>query len=945
MRILKAALSFLLILFSTSLIAQPVGFLVHNLQENTLNKVLFQDKDGILWIGTSNGLLKYDGVEYKEIVFSSKHSNKTVSAIFEDSSRRLWVGFEDGKIASLSSDQKLIDWEPEEGLPRVKITGITQDEKGQIWFGTYGEGAYYFNEIHLYNLNENDGLPSNDIYTITHDQYGKIWIGTDGGASICSIHNNKKIIRTLTQKDGLTDNIIKVIIKGKNDLMWLGFQEGGIASCKLMNASNPQIKNFKIQAGEVNCLAEDFSGDVWVGTTENGLWQYKSDFQDLHVEKHWSKYIGFENTKIYSLLADFQGNIWISTNQFGLLSKQGLFEHWQVPIKNIQVIDHLNRFWIGTETGLFEYLHSSKQFIKTELPGVSKPNIISLLNDTNGNTWVGTYGQGLFYIRGDIKVKVPGLENDNIFSIAQNNETIWIATLAGVYTVSIHGNSFEVNNINKKYGLKEDFIYKILIDSKKRIWLGTDGDGLKLIEENTPVKSFTTALGLPIKTIYSIDEDLNGNIWISVASNGIFCLHKDKWIHYGMENSLRSNNIPNLVTDIYGHLILLTEKGIDLLLPKSSNVLKLDKMLDLKDFKANLNMSFKEGRSVWFVNNDEIIYCKPLPDEALQPRVVISSITVMGNKMKSGVHVFPYNENFISFNLSGIFYASSNEIVFDYKLIGHDQQWITTKDRNISFQNLSSGKYTLKLYAHHGNTKSPLLSYDFTIQTPFWKQLWFISLIVILILATILFIIRLRELRLQITAKLEQDRISAQFEALKSQINPHFLFNTLNTLIALIEDNPQTAVRFVEQLSDFYRKILQYREQKLIPISEELSLVTSFSYLLQERYGDILKINMEIDNENGFIIPFSLQMLLENAVKHNVISQNKRLTITIVKKENWITISNNLQPKLHKEPSTGFGLESIIKHYEMITSTKVKIEKTENMFTVSLPIIEKDKTN
>ena len=943
MPVLKICLSYLLVIFTGFLWGQPAGFLVHSLQDDAINKVIFQDRDGILWIGTNKGLLKYDGVDYKDIAFNSEHKNKEVSAIFEDKSRRLWVGFADGKIARLSSDQQLIDWEPTEGLPRAKITGIAQDAHGQIWFGTYGEGAYYFNELHLFNLNDNDGLPNNDVYTITSDRQGSIWIGTDGGASICSIVNGKKKIKTLTQKDGLTDNIIKVIIKGRNEKMFLGFQEGGIAICEISNNSLPKITNIKIEAGEVTSIAEDFSGDLWVGTNDNGLWQFKSDFQDADVSKHWEHYEGFENTKIYSLLSDFQGNIWISTSQFGVLSKQGLFEHWQVPIKNIQVIDHYKRFWIGTATGLYEYLHSTKKFIKTELPGIKSPNIISLLNDTNGNSWVGTYGQGLYYIRGKEIIKVKGIENENIFSIAQDGETIWIATLAGAYTVNKSGSTFIVNNINKKYGLKENFIYKILVDSKKRIWLGTDGEGLKLIEKGKPVKSFTTALGRPLKTIYSIDEDHSGNIWISVASYGVFCLQNNQWKHYGIENSLRSNNVPNLITDLFGHVLILNEKGIDLLLPSSGSVLKLDKLLDLKNFKSNLNMSFKESNSVWFVNNDEIIYCKPLPDAALQPKAVISSISIMGKKIKSGVHVFPYNENFISFNLSGIFYSLSNEVNFDYKLFGHDLEWNTTNDRNISFQNIGSGNYTLKVYARMGNTKSALLSYSFTIKTPFWKQLWFISLLVLFLFALLVFIIRSREKRLQKTAKLDQERISAQFEALKSQINPHFLFNTLNTLIAVIEDNPQTAVSFVEQLSDFYRKILQYREQKLISLKEELSLVTSFSYLLKERFGESLQIIVDIDNENGYIIPFSLQMLLENAVKHNIISIDKRLTIHILKKDGFITITNNLQPKLHKEVSTGFGLGSIIKHYEMITRAKVIIEKTDHSFTVSLPILDNDK--
>lgn len=938
---LKHLLFSVLILLYIYGYSQPEGYKFHPLKDNTQSKVVIQNRDGTIIIGSNYGLIKYDGSEF-EIIKDSKLNTHKITALYQDSYEKLWIGYDTGEIATLDSANQIKLLKTATKLPKTKIVGITEDNQKRIWFASYGEGIYYLDRGNLINFNKKNGLPNNEVYTITCDLKGRIWFGTDEGISICTLSLGKISIKTINKSNGLTDNIVKVLYRSRSGNIIAGFYEGGVAVLNPLT-SDFKITNYFLDAGEVTAVAEDFSGSLLVGTIDQGLWQYKSAFQDIHATPFWDQVKGIEKDRIYSIFAGIQGNIWISSRQFGLYSKQGIFEHWQIPIKDMQVIDHIHRFWIGTANGLYEYHHNTGAFTKINLPGVVNPNIISLKTDSRKVAWVGTFGQGLFFIEGNKITKVKDLENDNILSIDENDGTMWLATLGGVFTVTKNGDTYVVKNINKEYGIKENYIYKILVDSKKRIWLGTDGDGLKLIEKDNKIYSYNSALGKPLKTIYSIDEDLLGNIWISVASQGIFSIGEKGWKFFGPERGIRSNNISNLSTDKYGHVLLMNEKGIDMLLPLTGDVLNLDKLLGLKNFSSNLNMTFKEGNAVWIVNKNEIIYCKPLPDSALRPKVVIRNIDVMDKRIYGNIRSFPYNQNFINFNLSGIFYSFENEVTFDYMLEGYNLEWNTTSDKNIAFQKLNSGKYKLKLHARHGTTRSDLVTYSFTIGTPFWRQPLFIIFLTVFLAALAIFIIRYREKSLQKTAKLKQDRISAQFEALKSQINPHFLFNTLNTLIALIEENPSSAVRYVEQLSDFYRKILQYREQKLIPISDEISLVKSFSYLLNERYGDILVINIDVDNQNGFIVPFSLQMLLENAVKHNVISNEKKLKINIVKKDKAITVSNNLQPKLHKEPSTGFGLQSILQHYEMMTKEPVLIEKTKSRFSVTLPILDYDK--
>ena len=189
--------------------------------------------------------------------------------------------------------------------------------------------------------------------------------------------------------------------------------------------------------------------------------------------------------------------------------------------------------------------------------------------------------------------------------------------------------------------------------------------------------------------------------------------------------------------------------------------------------------------------------------------------------------------------------------------------------------------------------------------------------------------------------KLKQESIRSQYETLKSQINPHFLFNSFNTLLAFIEESPALAAEYVEKLSDFYRVILAYREMEKISLAEELKLTENFGYLLKKRFGDNFSLEINVETNSYFVAPLVLQMLVENAVKHNVIGKNKPLKVRIeLQKDDYILVANNLQLKLTAEQSTGFGLNGIISRYSMLSERPVIVEETEQEFRVRVPLLK-----
>jgi len=215
-----------------------------------------------------------------------------------------------------------------------------------------------------------------------------------------------------------------------------------------------------------------------------------------------------------------------------------------------------------------------------------------------------------------------------------------------------------------------------------------------------------------------------------------------------------------------------------------------------------------------------------------------------------------------------------------------------------------------------------------------------ITLIISLVFHTIFFYKALTEKQVneqQIVAKTE----TAKFESLKSQIDPHFLFNSLNVLTSLIGENPKQAEKFTTKLSRVYRYVLEQKSKDLIELDEELYFAKAYMELLKMRFENAVtfEIPEKASNSELKIIPLSLQLLLENTIKHNVVSEENPLTVTIREDNGYLVVSNNYNPKTTIEKGTKVGLKNIIDRYNLITLRKVFVEKQTEKFTVKLPLL------
>lgn len=194
--------------------------------------------------------------------------------------------------------------------------------------------------------------------------------------------------------------------------------------------------------------------------------------------------------------------------------------------------------------------------------------------------------------------------------------------------------------------------------------------------------------------------------------------------------------------------------------------------------------------------------------------------------------------------------------------------------------------------------------------------------------------------------QLKKANAESQLEALKNQVNPHFLFNSLNTLTTLIDEDSALAIQFVQKLARVYRYVLDINEVKSVPLADELTALQSYLFLLQIRFGPNLHVDLNLPDNvmAAHIVPLALQMLVENAVKHNTVSSHKPLQIRIFLENNRLIVQNYLQPKQTFIPkgrsdSTGLGLDNIRQRYQLLASQSVDIIVTTQQFIVSLPLL------
>jgi len=916
-------------------------------------RVIYQSHEGLIWLATSAGVSTFDGTSFTSFFRPDSLSTDAV-VLFEAQDNVIWVGYADGSVDRLIQGQ-LEPWNPEEGHPAAAITGFAQDGEGRMWISTYGEGTYVVDGRHLYNFNTDDGLLGNDVYTISRQADGSIWLGTDGGISICEFQQGKKTVRNLTRDDGLPDEIVRALLPDKEGNCWIGTHDKGIVYY------DQSTKTFRSPLnawsyGSINDLALVEGRELIVATETEGAWRLNLANGLLSPLSSTSRNLG-EKMKILDLFQDDEGGLWLLPDRGGLFRANQKIAFVEAPGREVQAVrlDHNGTLWAGTDRGLFTLSPSGTLL---PYPPTAGLNIVSLFEDYYGNLWLGTFGDGVYILDPETETlrhqgPAEGLLNGSILSIDGKESRIWLASLGGVTKVDLQRNPMAGGPLSfqKITGLKTDFIYQVLAENAHRVWFATDGEGLALLENDkvTHFKEIQTVTGdsLTLRRVYSLTNSGDGRIWLNTAREGLFELSNDSLYNRSSGKAVSGDNTTGMAETGHDQLVVSHTQGVSLLNISSGHFQNIFEQEEREsDFRPILNaVATGRKQQVWFGCSGGLIRYQDRPNPTRdRPHIVLRSVSVYpGNRPEPEGKRFSYSENTLAFNFFGLWYTAPEKVRCRYQLEGYDPGWVETRNQRVIYSKLAPGDYTFHVAVSAGDhwDETNVETYHFSIIPPLWQRWWFI--IFILAVSTILIrsLVRRREGQLRRESLLQKQRVESQYEALKSQINPHFLFNSFNTLIAMIEETPADAVIYTEKLSDLFRNVLQYRNQETIPLKEELELLRNYLFLLDKRFGDKLKVKIEVEARSEFLVPLSLQLLLENAIKHNVVSAQRPLNVRISLREDrkYVCVSNTLQPKLRPEPSTGFGLRSLSERYALLSTEGIHIEKTDKKFLVCIPVL------
>ena len=918
-------------IFST-VIGQKYHFNQHEVSTDLLRMnptTIYRYQNDLLYIGTKEGLVIYDGNIHK-IYTRSDQGSSEVTSLFYDKNL-LWVGYEDGAIYQFSNNA-LTPWVIDEGWSKSKITAIFVNAKNQLWIATYGEGIYVFDDQILYNIDEDDGLSSNEIYAAVGTKEQGVLIATDRGIQEVNFDHGKKSISTPPFSKSIPNDVITslhISKSGKN--LGLGTFKSGVWEIDL---GGKKVKT-KIPLNESISKIQSLFYDTYLIQTENKetiyIWNAASgEIKPLLVKGNESA------LSIIDFLVDDEKTIWILCRNNGLLSAPGGLSILSTDIDDIQSIINIHEnTYVGNETGL--YVMDKIQKRKNIIPNTS---IVSLYyHKLNQELWCGTMNDGIIILglkNNKIRYvkEIDGLSNNSVFSIIQKGGEIWASTLAGISILNPQGRVIEVKT--KQNGLLSDYNYILFSDKDQNIWIGTDGKGVQKIDQNNRSKTYGAN-----QTILSLAQDKNGVIWFSMLDEGVGCILNDSIRYFGVKEGLTELHISGLKTDKYGQIVVFHHTGFDLINVDNFQIVNFGNNVGIRKWDQNINaFCMDQDDNILMTDNDKIIYYHALQDVKYTPKLHINKLKSGEVWLKNDIEL-NYTENDFVIEYAGIWFNDPEAVRYRFRLDDIDEEWRYTKDQKLIYSNLKPGKYTfiLECAINENFAHADKFEINFRIKEAFWATWWFILIVVSLISFLIFKVFDIVSERRKTLEAMKTEQVKNQLETLKSQINPHFLFNSFNTLISVIEYKPEQAVTFVEKLSDFYRSILQYRETEFISLSEEMTIMENYRFLLEQRFGKSIEIHVHLTQPQGWmILPLSLQMLVENAVKHNIISKNKPLSIHITQEKDNLTVCNNLQPKLSTDASTHFGLQSLSKRYTHLLGKNIKINKTTDAFCITIPL-------
>jgi ligand-binding sensor domain-containing protein len=962
-------------------------------------RAISQDKYGFVWIGTSYGLNRFDGISMKTYFSSKADSNS---------------------------------------LPDNYIQSLYQDKKGNLWIGTL-KGLCRYDYVHncFIQYKTAQGLVITDMHD---DSKGTIWLSTMSGLWL--IDPKKDLAKRFTSKDSIEKKMacaINRIIVGKNDELYLatycGIKIFDPATFEYREIKYNAFSSFSISSNGVYAIAMDSAGHLWAACAHASSLLEKIDLQNRTV-KHYERFTDakrkWANNTINNLLVDnkgrlwgtgtasglflydaktdsfldykndplftnsiianpavclFQGtfgNIWIGTPGYGLSyfnPDKNLFYSILPVFKSEPGIwtraaceDRDGNLWLGTSLGVAKYDRKRQVFTEfanedEKKPVISSNSIRSLLEDDNGDVWIGT-GKGLNRYHTDTRTveffdDKQGIPLAFFWMMAKSRgDDIWFGSTSGLYRYIREENRFDdltKDSLLSKFAHHN--VQALFADSRNRLWIGLLDIGMVMCDLTTKETRLLTIKDSLISDtrFSSFTEDKNGIIWIG-SENGLTGYDPEKNCSKFItgDNGLPSNRTNNLMVDGLNRLWIGTSNGLCVMNRDRSHVRRFDSNDGLPSNQFNEQAAFRTSDGLFIFPTYKgfaIFRPEDYKENKSEVPLFITSFKISDKELKTETNPeelksvrLRYDQNFFRIQLAGLNYMNPLQCTYAYMLDPFDKDWIYSNKKEINYTNVPAGNYTFhyKVITDNVTWNVKEKKLQISIAAIFYETWWFRLLVILLAISGLIAFYRYRMnhreriLILQSKAQLlEKEKALVMYESLKQQLNPHFLFNSLTSLSSLIQQDQKVAKQFLDQMSKIYRYILKNRDSEFVSLAEDINLAETYTRLQQTRFSGGLQVNFSIGEENydRKIVPVTLQNLIENAIKHNVIDTDTPLVIDIFVEGHYVVVRNTLQKKHFVETSNKQGLVNMKSLYHYLSGKDIVILEDEKYFTIKIPLV------
>jgi len=708
-------------------------------QDNVVS--IAQTPDGYLWLGTEEGLARFDGVSFKVFDKSNKPELKSsfISALLVDQRGNLWIGTGGGGVLRMT-DGKFVAFTTQSGLSNDSVLSLSEDREHGIWIGTEGGGVNRFKEGKFTVYDSKNGLADDAVYSLVAARDGSVWFGTGGGLSQLKDGS----LRTFSVQQGLPNKNVRAVFEDREGTLWVGTNGGGLSRFR-----DGEFKTFTTKNGlasnSVFSIYQDKEGSLWIGTFGGGVNRWSNG-----RFKTYNMAAGLTSDNVLVLFQDREGSLWIGTvgglNQIkdGQATPYGSAEGFSSDVALPIYEDREGSLWIGTAGGGLDRLRDGHLTVYNAKQGLSDNFVLSLSEDQEGALWVGTR-HGLDRMKNGkftVYSTKDGLPNDIVLSMGPDRDgSIWLGTRSGLGRFK----DGKFTTYTTKDGLSNNYVTFIYQDRKGTLWLGTGGGGLNCFKDGK-FTAFTSKNGLSNDIVTAIHEDEDGTLWVGTSGGGLNRFADGKFTSITMKDGLYDDKIWQILEDGSHNLWMSSNRGIFRVSERQLNDFAHGKITSIQSVSYGVSEGMKsrecnggfqpagwaarDGR-VWFPTMKGAVVIDPSKTKAtgLPPQVHVESVVVNRHSFAPGEPIrLTRGEGKVEFHYTGISLSAAKRVHFQYKLEGFDNDWVEADSRRVAYYtNLPPGHFHFRVMAaaDEGAWTEAEAPGDLFLAPRFYESLWF----------------------------------------------------------------------------------------------------------------------------------------------------------------------------------------------------------------------------